>query len=217
MVREGVNAEIEFHSGDGDDTLAIYGTGGSRVELHGDAGEDDLLTGSAVASFVHIEGGDDNDTIILEGPGASDVDGGAGNDRITTGPGDDLIHGGAGIDTISAGAGADEVYGDEGDDELNWTFGDENDVVWDGGTGTGTGETDGDSDTFNVVLTDAAETDIQLDKKLKTEAPALGNRNGFQLTAMSGSVDLIFTRIDTFSLNTRKGQDVVRIMSVTLA
>jgi Ca2+-binding RTX toxin-like protein len=48
--------------------------------------------------------------------GAETVDGGDGNDRITTGIGNDAITGGAGNDTITGGAGKDILTGGAGND-----------------------------------------------------------------------------------------------------
>jgi len=73
-----------------------------------------------VARFNSVErviigtNGDDNFTV--EGDRNTTVDGGAGNDVITTSGGDDSITGGAGNDSISAGAGNDSIYGGAGDD-----------------------------------------------------------------------------------------------------
>lgn len=79
-----------------------------------------------------IRSGAGNDTINV----ASNVkvnivvDGGAGDDTITTGAGDDRIDGGAGNDTISTGAGRDDVFGNTGNDKLDAGTGD--DVVYGG-------------------------------------------------------------------------------------
>ena len=63
------------------------------------------------------------------------VEGGAGNDSITTGAGDDRIDGGAGNDTIASGAGRDDVFGNTGNDTVDAGEGD--DVVY-GGDGIDT-------------------------------------------------------------------------------
>lgn len=63
------------------------------------------------------------------------VDGGAGDDNITTGAGDDRIDGGAGNDTISTGDGRDDVFGNTGNDRIEAGAGD--DVVY-GGDGDDT-------------------------------------------------------------------------------
>ncbi len=63
------------------------------------------------------------------------VDGGAGDDSITTGAGDDRIDGGAGDDTISTGAGRDDIFGNTGNDKIEAGAGD--DVVY-GGDGDDT-------------------------------------------------------------------------------
>jgi hypothetical protein len=63
------------------------------------------------------------------------VDGGAGDDSITTGAGNDRIDGGEGEDTISAGAGRDDIFGNTGNDRIEAGAGD--DVVY-GGDGDDT-------------------------------------------------------------------------------
>ncbi len=56
---------------------------------------------------------------IAAGAGNNFVDGGGGNDRITSLEGIDTIIGGGGNDTIDSGAGADSITGDIGDDSIN--------------------------------------------------------------------------------------------------
>jgi len=53
------------------------------------------------------------------------VDGGAGNDRITTGSGDDVVTGDAGNDSVNGGAGNDQLDGGVGNDSLDGGAGDD--------------------------------------------------------------------------------------------
>ncbi|MCC7248995.1 MAG: hypothetical protein IT473_10265 [Lysobacter sp.] len=59
-----------------------------------------------------------------------DVNGGAGNDSITTGQGNDRIDAGAGDDMVRSGAGRDDVFGNTGNDTID--AGDGHDVVYGG-------------------------------------------------------------------------------------
>lgn len=64
-----------------------------------------------------IIGTNGDDVFTVDGGKDTTVDGGAGNDVITTSGGDDSITGGAGDDTIDSGAGNDSIYGGAGNDE----------------------------------------------------------------------------------------------------
>jgi Ca2+-binding RTX toxin-like protein len=70
------------------------------------------------------------------------VDGGAGNDRITTGAGDDRVDGGSGDDVISGGAGRNDLFGNSGadtihgGDDVNIIHGGDGDDILRAGAGT---------------------------------------------------------------------------------
>ncbi|WP_346796461.1 DUF4214 domain-containing protein [Halomonas sp. Bachu 37] len=87
--------------------------GGRAYVFEGDDG--------VVAQFNTVErviiGTNGDDDFTVDGDRNTTVDGGAGNDVITTSGGDDSIVGGAGDDSISAGAGNDSIYGGAGNDE----------------------------------------------------------------------------------------------------
>ncbi len=125
---DGEGGDDTIDGGDGDDM--IFGEEG-----------DDSITGGDGGDWV--EGGDGNDTIDTGGqaplpdlgfPGYGDihaipadpdpnddrdiVDGGAGDDLISTGDDADTIVGGTGNDTIDAGIDADKVTAGEGDDSV---------------------------------------------------------------------------------------------------
>ena len=87
---------------------------------------------------------DDGNDIMSFEPGVADdgsvipfaapvrIDGGPGDDRITSGDGDDVLFGGPGQDTLSSGLGNDTLYGGAGSDILNGESG--NDTLFgDGG------------------------------------------------------------------------------------
>ncbi|WP_050527083.1 Hint domain-containing protein [Pseudorhodobacter aquimaris] len=144
-----------LYGGDGDDYVASSHTTSGNDTIYGGLGNDILYTGSG-SDLVY--GGDGNDTIYLAGDentafggdgddrittsdasGASSIDGGAGNDVISTHDGlnnadtitggegndsivshdgNDSIDGGTGSDTILAGSGDDTVDGGDGNDEI---------------------------------------------------------------------------------------------------
>jgi Ca2+-binding RTX toxin-like protein len=80
-----------------------------------------------------VNGSSDADIILVENIAANaHIDGGGGNDTITTGDGFDIVYGGEGDDTIFGGDGDDTLFGNGGNDVLSGQGG--NDVV-SGGTG----------------------------------------------------------------------------------
>ena len=103
-----------LNGGPGDDTLV--GTEHTQSVFLGD-GNDSFVTGFGLAGEpgVFVDGGEGNDTVTTA----------AGNDEIHGGPGDDLLSGGDGNDTIFGGAGNDVLLGDAGDDELYGEDGDD--------------------------------------------------------------------------------------------
>ncbi|MEP1014385.1 MAG: Ig-like domain-containing protein [Paracoccaceae bacterium] len=126
-------------AGDGDDDVDA-GTGDDDVDggsgddvLLGQDGDDTLIGGDGSDT---VDGGDDEDLIItgngdlapdVDYPGfftadtdpendRDSVDGGSGNDTISTGDDRDTIVGGDGNDVIDGGIDDDEISGDDGDD-----------------------------------------------------------------------------------------------------
>lgn len=91
-----------------------------------------------------------NDIVHLLAKRASEFDipvtinGGSGDDKITSAGGDDLLNGDAGDDRISGGAGADIVNGGSGDDRIHgnggadYLYGNDGDDRLTGGTGVDT-------------------------------------------------------------------------------
>jgi Ca2+-binding RTX toxin-like protein len=177
-----------FQGGEGDDSvsasqdtsasLRIYGNGGDDT-LNGGDGHDHIDGGMGALTS---EGGAGNDTIIggdgnpedsdltTDGVQATynNIDGGGGDDQITSGAGDDTIQGGAGDDTIRGGGGDDDiddsggstrVYGEGGNDNISLEGGevdnpdtmDEDETVAnyvDGGAGNDTINSAGGNDTL---------------------------------------------------------------------
>ncbi len=74
-----------------------------------------------------IDGGDGNDR-ISSGGGEDSLRGGAGNDKISGGAGNDLIDGGAGDDVLSGDADDDTIHGGDGNDLI--TGGPGSDLVY---------------------------------------------------------------------------------------
>ena len=87
----GMGQGDKLHGGDGNDKLYADAVGSSaddsKNELHGGAGDDELVGASGEDT---LNGGDGNDT--LNGDGGSDtLNGGAGDDILTGGDGDDTF------------------------------------------------------------------------------------------------------------------------------
>jgi uncharacterized delta-60 repeat protein len=117
----------------------LVGSGGNDT-LVGNAGEDTLDGGLGADRFEGGSGRDiadysqrGDDLVItlddVNNDGAAgekddvrgdveNVDGGAGNDRITGSAGDNFLFGNQGDDTVDGGAGGDVLYGDDGNDVL---------------------------------------------------------------------------------------------------
>lgn len=129
----------------GDDRDTIDGGAGNDVIdagidndlIDGGAGNDSILAGEGDDTVVGGDGadtvaGDDGDDVIdtsgsspiedATDPNPEDdrdsVDGGAGDDTITTGDDQDTIRGGAGDDVIDAGIDDDDIIGGTGNDSI---------------------------------------------------------------------------------------------------
>ncbi|MGH1368913.1 MAG: Ig-like domain-containing protein, partial [Maritimibacter sp.] len=147
-------------AGEGDDH--VDGGDGDDI-IDGGEGDDTIIGGQGADT---VDGGDGDDVIDTSGPNpASDhgitdptdplyavapldddpnddkdvVDGGAGDDTITTGDDADIIDGGEGDDTIDGGLDDDEIDGGEGDDFIigghgadDIDGGDGDDEIWGG-------------------------------------------------------------------------------------
>ena len=109
-----------------------------RVVVNMLGGDDTLTVDAAMPATIPfvVDGGDGNDTITT-GPAADTVSGGLGNDIIVTGAGIDIISGGDGNDTITGGPGNETQFGGLGDDTLVWNPGDGSDT-FEGEAGTDT-------------------------------------------------------------------------------
>lgn len=135
-VLDGGTGDDELSGGDGDDV--ITGGEGSDTILGGDG--DDLITSSDPGNDLRVDKGYPGLFSGEEGTPAAEnerdfVDGGAGNDTISTGDDRDTIIGGTGDDVIDGGIDDDEITGDDGDDRI--VGGEGNDVI-DGGDGNDT-------------------------------------------------------------------------------
>ncbi|MGW0857643.1 calcium-binding protein [Streptomyces sp. NPDC002690] len=129
-------AYASIHGGAGADSL----TGGPRVVLFGEGGNDHLNGGGGIFG-VGSWGGAGNDTLR---DCSYECFGGAGDDTLTGTSEENILHGGAGNDVIRGRGGNDEILGDAGDDTLYGQAGDDtlrgnrgDDTLY-GGSGTDT-------------------------------------------------------------------------------
>ncbi len=90
----------------------------------------DVIKGTETA--LNIDAKDGDDVITASNTASNMINGGAGNDNITTGSGSDTIYGDDGNDTIYTGGGNDTIYGGSGNDVIAASSGDD---ILDGGTG----------------------------------------------------------------------------------
>jgi Ca2+-binding RTX toxin-like protein len=143
IARERTNADgyvssdqLVFTTGAGDDTVGVKqrddGTldvqvngesyevrlgEGQELTIRAGAGDDVIEVAPNVRVNIVVEGGDGNDTITT-GAGDDRIDGGKGDDVISSGAGRDDIFGNSGNDTITGGEGVNIVHGGDGDDQL---------------------------------------------------------------------------------------------------
>jgi hypothetical protein len=92
---------------------------------------DDSVTTVAAIASASIDGGDGDDR-LTSGAGGQSLIGGLGSDLLQPGGGDDMLLGEAGDDLLAGGAGQDTLAGGTGDDTLDGQDG--NDTL-DGGPG----------------------------------------------------------------------------------
>lgn len=112
------NDQLVFTTGAGDDRVGVKqrDNGTLDVSVNGESYEVNLGRGQELT--IRAGAGDD---VIEVAPNVTVnivVEGGDGDDTITTGAGDDRIDGGAGNDTIFSGAGRDDIFGNSGDDVI---------------------------------------------------------------------------------------------------
>jgi len=134
--------QLALTTGAGDDKVGVTqrDDGTLDIAINGKSYEVKLAQGQEVT----IRAGAGNDTIEVAPNVRVNivVDGGAGNDAITTGAGDDRIDGGTGDDVINGGEGRNDVFGNSGNDTIgggsgvNVVYGGDGDDVIRAGTGT---------------------------------------------------------------------------------
>jgi Ca2+-binding RTX toxin-like protein len=136
------HGELSIHGTPQDDRIAIRLDASNPSVLQVDIGDD----GTADASFpvaavtrIHADTGPGDDSFRVDEANGHivipvDLNGGPGNDTLTTGSGVDRIVGGPGNDFIDAGRGNDSADLGPGDDAFLWNPGEGSDSV-DGGPG----------------------------------------------------------------------------------
>lgn len=210
-----------LRAGAGDDTV-LAGAGNDNID--GGDGDDNILgaegrdtvDGGAGADVINTSGSDlapdqgypDATTDDLGFVGDDDpendrdfVDGGAGNDRITTGDDRDTIIGGTGEDIIDAGIDDDIVDGDDDDDRI--VGGEGSDTIF-GGAGNDTIYAGNDPDGIGDLLDtpDEAIPDVPF-------SPDRNPDNGRDVVQGGAGADLIFGGDDDDSLVGGSGEDTI--------
>lgn len=138
--------DVFIVGGQADDSITINrtnGTSAARFFVLGRGGNDTI---NAAVKFASVDGGTGNDVITTseDSSGRVVVRASVGDDRVVVGDGRDRVDGGPGNDSITAGNGIDVVFGSSGNDTLtagsgaDGLFGGSGDDVLNGGTGTDT-------------------------------------------------------------------------------
>jgi Ca2+-binding RTX toxin-like protein len=174
QLRGGVGADA-LYAGTGEDTVFLAGSFGNDLIYAGDnATETDRLDATALSAALTVTIAGDGVGTIGDGSStanfqefeefllgsANDTVNGAGNTRsieVQGGAGNDLITSGSGADTLGGGIGADTIYGGLGNDNVDG--GQDADILYGGGgDDTLTGGTGGDrfisTGAGNDVITD---------------------------------------------------------------
>ena len=184
-------------------TLTIVGSNAPDVvALDGDATEARVTFGADpgnvhhfnLADFtsvaVYLGNGDDQFTepsgVLANKPTA--VDGGNGNDRITTGDAVDVVTGGNGNDSVDAGRSNDRVVLGNGDDFFVWIPGQGSDAA-DGGNGNDVMQFDG-SDQNEIMSLSANGSQAVFLRNLGTIRMDLNDIEIFNLRALGGVDDV---------------------------
>ena len=217
------------------DTLTITGTNGPDnisialnasdpntldVDLDNNGFPDfqfDRTTFSAITVF--LQGGDDQFAVNGTSPDETlTVDGGSGNDTITTGSGNDLIFGGDGNDTINSGAGDDVIDSGSGNDSVvggighDTAFlgsGDDN-FVWN--PGEGSDFVSGDAGYDTLVFKGAAASE-QMSLSANGPLAVFLRQPGNVRMDLDGIQELDVTALggaDSITVNDTSGTDLTR-------
>ena len=185
-------------NGTGEDIrISAFGTsqtfGGVR-SINGNfgAGNDQLIIDSSLSDLVtvYVDGGDGNDILINQSSAPATLLGGDGSDTLLT-SGSGLLSGDAGNDTLAGGAGS-RLLGGAGNDTLYWQLDRGRPAEIDGGA---------DLDKLTITGTDNPET------------YTLSAQGSVLLLAVTGSVALGTTGLESLSVNGRGGADVLNVFT----
>ncbi len=153
---------------------------GQELTIRSGDGDDVINVAADVEVNIIVDGGNGDDTITT-GAGNDRIDGGAGNDVIDAGAGDDYVFGNSGDDRIVAGSGNNVIYGGDGNDELLGGVG--NDYL-DGGAG-------------DDLIEGGAGDDI-----------LVGGRGNDRLDGQAGN-DRVYAGVDSNVIGNLAGSDVI--------
>ncbi|MEP4859312.1 MAG: Hint domain-containing protein, partial [Alphaproteobacteria bacterium] len=199
-------------AGDGDDTILagdgddIVEGGAGSDEVYGGDGDDMITTGNGdiAPDLGYPESDSDSLSFDPDTDPENDrdyVDGGAGNDTISTGDDRDTIYGGTGDDVISAGIDDDFVDGGDGDDRI--VGGEGNDSLL-GGAGNDTIYAGNDPDLGLDVLDIPDEEDAS-----NPFTPDRNPTNGMDTVDGGAGDDVIYGADDADLLRGGSGDDYI--------
>ena len=110
----------------GRETLGSFPAAGvsGRIVVRGIGGNDRVVISSRISTGVDLDGGAGNDR-LTGGAGDDHIMGGPGNDRLAGGKGNDVLAGGAGSDVLLGGPGVNVLIGGSGADRLTGAVSDD--------------------------------------------------------------------------------------------
>ena len=203
FVNQGVTSDVEFHGGNGNDTLFYDGSG--VATLYGDAGQDYLETGkNSTRAFIY--GGADQDYIVHNGSGQAVIHGDGGSDKIFGGSAGDIIYGDADGDEIDGRGGSDVIYGGTGNDIIRWTFEKGVSVVIDGGTGLETIDTENDVIGDQLIITAQPAAD-----DLRITTPGANQIRMESLNGSAVTTTVTASDVEDLQVNAGGGADRIRV------
>ena len=164
-----INEAVTDCEGNGTNTVTCTSSGFTQAGARLGDMNDRLRAEGALRVQIQGEAGDDELTVLVVQPpeaGSSAIVGSDGNDRITTGDGRDSASGGAGIDSIATGAGDDSAGAGAGDGD-SVDLGPGNDVAFMRADLDGTGDSWAGGPGLDLVSTfvffNAPPVDLLLD------------------------------------------------------
>jgi Ca2+-binding RTX toxin-like protein len=173
-----------------------------NLVLNASGGDDSFTSSDDLAPLIRItvDGGAGND-VLTTGAGNDVLIGGDGDDSLTSGGGADTLDGGAGNDQVRGGTGNDVARLGAGDDSFVWNVGDASDTV-EGGDGFDTMRFNG-NDLDEHFAASANGERVRFTRDLGNVVMDLNDLETIDLSVLGGA--------DTVTVNNLLGTDLTEL------